>query len=283
MLGPNPVHHFKKADKPLILAHRGMVTEHQENTISAVKAAIASDKAHGCEFDVMLTRDNQVVVFHDPNLKRLTGDERDICDVTWAELKKLVIPKRVEINGVYKEYPSEERIPLLAEVLEELKGKACFVDLELKSSFPRWSTRKLGTEAAKVVRQLGVEDQLVSSSIDFFMLYSMEKEHGGIHTGFAYDDDMPLSARFLNWAMERNLVGKWIHSTISAVEHTLLDHNSTAKLHKRGLGVGTYTLFPLGQETELAEQHSQEARRMAEIGVDWIETDNPAMVYDLIY
>jgi len=58
---------------PLILAHRGLVTEYQENTLAAVEAAIDSQYCNGTEFDVFLTKDNKVVLFHDENLKRLTG------------------------------------------------------------------------------------------------------------------------------------------------------------------------------------------------------------------
>lgn len=37
MITPNPVKEHKKNGKPLIVAHRGMVTEYQENTLSAIK------------------------------------------------------------------------------------------------------------------------------------------------------------------------------------------------------------------------------------------------------
>ncbi len=53
---------------PLILAHRGLVTEFQENTLDAVQAAIDSPYCDGTEFDVFLTKDNKVVLFHDENL-----------------------------------------------------------------------------------------------------------------------------------------------------------------------------------------------------------------------
>ncbi len=48
----NPISAHKKEGKPLILAHRGLVTKVQENTMSAVKAALENKKCDGCEFDV---------------------------------------------------------------------------------------------------------------------------------------------------------------------------------------------------------------------------------------
>jgi len=62
---------------PLVLAHRGLVTEYQENTMMAIQAAIHSPHCDGTEFDVFLTKDNKVVLFHDENLKRLTGIDKE--------------------------------------------------------------------------------------------------------------------------------------------------------------------------------------------------------------
>ena len=63
---------------PLILAHRGLVTEYQENTLWAIQAAIDNPYCNGTEFDVFLTKDYKVVLFHDENLKRLIGIDKII-------------------------------------------------------------------------------------------------------------------------------------------------------------------------------------------------------------
>ena len=55
-------------NQPLVLAHRGLVTEYQENTLLSIQAAIDSPFCNGTEFDVFLTKDNKVVLFHDENL-----------------------------------------------------------------------------------------------------------------------------------------------------------------------------------------------------------------------
>jgi len=282
----NPIKTHKRDGMPLILAHRGLVTRYQENTLSSVKAALDSNKCDGCEFDVFLTKDNKVVLFHDENLERLTGVNKSIYETTWADLQSLNILKNIEVDGGLRHYEMEEKIPLLSEVLEELKGKDFFVDIEIKAYRPRWSKRKTGKEVAKIVREVGMENQVVCSSFDFFMLYSLEKEHRHLHSGFAYDDDIPLSQKMVNWVMERNLVGRFIHSNLVVAEHTLIDEDSIKKYHKKGMSVGTYTLFPLtpnDNEDEKSEFFTGEVRRLSSLGVDWIETDNPDLVYDLLY
>ncbi len=282
----NPITAHKKEGKPLILAHRGLVTKFQENTMSAVKAALASEKCDGCEFDVFLTKDDKVVLFHDENLKRVTGVDRSIYDMTWKDLQTLTVQKRIEVDGGVRDYEKEEKIPLLSDVLQEIKGKDFFVDIEIKAYVPRWSKRKTGREVAKIVRNANVENQVVCSSFNFFMLHCLEKEHRSIFSGFAYDDDIPLRQKWINWIMERNLVGRFIHSNVAVVEHTLIDDDSITKYSERGMNVGTYTLFPLtplDKEDEKFDYYAGEVKRLAKLGVDWIETDNPEKVYDLIH
>jgi len=85
--------------KPLILAHRGLVTEYQENTLEAIQGAIDNPHCDGAEFDVFLTKDNKVVLFHDENMKRLTGVDKSIYEMTWEELKNIQVLPEIEVDG----------------------------------------------------------------------------------------------------------------------------------------------------------------------------------------
>ena len=105
----NPIQRFKKNNKPLIFAHRGLVTSHQENTLSAVSAAMNSGICDGTEIDVFLTKDNQLVLFHDEDFKRLTGDDHCIYDMTLPELQALTINRNLETEGGLIKSPQEER------------------------------------------------------------------------------------------------------------------------------------------------------------------------------
>lgn len=88
-----------------LIAHRGCFDkENPENSIGAFKKAI--QKNYCIELDVHLTKDKRVVVFHDNNLKRMTGLDKKIKDCTFFELEQLRLK-----NTNYK-------IPLLEEVLE---------------------------------------------------------------------------------------------------------------------------------------------------------------------
>jgi len=285
---------FDDKTSPLVLGHRGVPKEHQENTTSGFKRAVEMG-LDGVEFDVYLTKDNKCVIFHDEDTERLTGVKGNISEMTLDEISKLRISTKIDMGeGEIIKYDNEERIPLLEEVLEEFKDKL-LMDIELKAYYPKWSERHLGTETARIVRKTGSENNIISTSFNFFMLYSMEKEYAGLHTGFAYDDDMigflgkwtrikSLDIKSINFLLESNLVGKLINSTVIALEHTLIDSDTISKFHRKNMIVGAYTLYPLDTHAvrnKNADQ-GQILNNLIDLGVDWIETDDPNEVMNLL-
>jgi glycerophosphoryl diester phosphodiesterase len=75
----------------LIYAHRGASVDFPEGSKAAYEAAI-SQGADGFECDVRLTKDLQIICYHDSNIKRLTGVDLDIAKSDFAELKKVADP-----------------------------------------------------------------------------------------------------------------------------------------------------------------------------------------------
>jgi len=108
-----------KANERLV-AHRGFAKEYPENTIVAIQAAIDAE-AKFIEIDIQLTKDKQVVLFHDRDLKRLCRQEQAIHDYTLSELeffssytpdrfvdkfKGEKIPTLIDAISLIKKYPS---------------------------------------------------------------------------------------------------------------------------------------------------------------------------------
>ncbi len=107
-------------DKVLLCdyAHRGLHGKGiPENSLFAFEAA--SSKGFGIELDVQLSKDGEVLVFHDSSLKRMTGLDKKLCDLTLKELKELRLKD------------TQEKIPTLKEVLELVNGRVPIL-VELK-------------------------------------------------------------------------------------------------------------------------------------------------------
>lgn len=133
----------KELKKPFFgrnIAHRGLHKRSQtipENSVPAFKAA--SRIGYGVELDVQLTKDGEVVVFHDDNLQRMCGVDKDIEDLTYLELQEL------RLHG------TECKIPLLSEALRAI-GKQRPVIIELKKSR---KTKELAAKTYKIMTEEG--------------------------------------------------------------------------------------------------------------------------------
>lgn len=95
-----------------IIAHRGIHDTYLENSYNAFQEAIKYNK--DIELDVMLTKDYQIIVFHDLSLKRLFNNPSYIHNLSYEYL-----------NKYYK-------IPTLKEILNLVKGKVT-IYIEIKS------------------------------------------------------------------------------------------------------------------------------------------------------
>ena len=278
--------------KPLILAHRGLVTQFQENTLAAIQAALASPFCHGAECDVFLSQDAQVVLCHDDNLLRLTGLEASIYGLDWAQLAQLRVQKTLLVDGGTRQYASTQPLVLLRDVLADCQGKTnadgslFFLDIELKATLPDPSKAAVGAAVARLVREFQMENQCVVSSFNYFMIHAAKKEHPALRTAIAYDDTLPVTGGnatvydwLMNAVMESNALGELFHACDVVAEHTLLDADSIAKLHAKAMRVGSYTLFPLVCEPAVQAAHTLVLQTLATQGLDWVETDNVAMAY----
>ena len=107
-------------DKRLLgdYAHRGLHGKGiPENSLFAFEAAVG--KGFGIELDVQLSKEGEVMVFHDYNLKRMTGLDKKLRDLTLSELKELRLKE------------TDEKIPTLKEALELVGGRVPIL-IELK-------------------------------------------------------------------------------------------------------------------------------------------------------
>jgi glycerophosphoryl diester phosphodiesterase len=86
-------HPWFASPRPRILAHRGFVPADAEGIVENSVAAVAAAHAAGAvyvESDCHLTADGVVVLFHDDDLARVTGDPRRVDAVPLRELEEIM-------------------------------------------------------------------------------------------------------------------------------------------------------------------------------------------------
>lgn len=100
----------------MFIAHRGLYNDNiVENTMEAFDNAFNNCFA-GIEFDIRMTKDNEIVIYHDSFLSRLSNKKGLLKDYNYSEIKTLK-------NGI---------IPLFKDVIKKYKNKYLFIELKEK-------------------------------------------------------------------------------------------------------------------------------------------------------
>ena len=150
-------------------AHRGLHSETlPENSMGAFRAAL--EHGYGIELDIHLIRDGNLAVMHDCDLKRTTGCEGKITDLTTEELSR------------YRLGSTEETIPTFRQVLELFAGKAPLI-IELKCD----NNAEALVDAA-VAAMEGYEGPWCMESFDPRCVYFLKKKYPQVIRGQLTED-----------------------------------------------------------------------------------------------
>ena len=141
-------------DAALVIAHRGAAGAAPENTMAAVRRAIA-DGADWVEIDVQESRDGHVVVFHDSDFMKLSGNPLKIWDGELAAIQ------RQDIGSWFGPEFASEQVPTLTQVLEEVRGRAQLM-IELKYY---GHDQKLEQRVVDIVESAGMADEVSIMSL----------------------------------------------------------------------------------------------------------------------
>ena len=133
-------------------AHRGDNKSAPENTLPAFKAAVEKG-AHMIEFDVQMTKDGELVVMHDGDVKRTTNGKGKVSDLTFDEIRKL------DAGSWFGPQFAGTQVPTPGEVLEVIPH-AILCNVHLKSG------AGLGTKTASLVKEMGRLDHCVLACDD---------------------------------------------------------------------------------------------------------------------
>ena len=119
-------------ERPVVIAHRGMLRNAPENTLAAFGACI--DLGLGFELDVRRTKDGVLVVLHDETVDRTTDGASKVAVLTLDEIKKLDAGRRFDPCFAGQRVPTFEEVFAL---LRERKSNA-LVAMDLKISDPTY-------------------------------------------------------------------------------------------------------------------------------------------------
>lgn len=108
------INHSSQKKPLIVIAHRGDHVHVPENTLAAFQQAIAAG-ADYVEVDLRTSKDGHLVIMHDATVDRMTNGKGEINDLTYREIKKLIIKGK---NGDQRVY----HVPDFKSVLKTCKG-----------------------------------------------------------------------------------------------------------------------------------------------------------------
>jgi glycerophosphoryl diester phosphodiesterase len=238
---------FPSLTSPVIFAHRGASSHAPENTLAAFQLAI-DHGAKAIELDVQLTKDQEVVVFHDSHLNRTTDGTGKIKDYTLSELKNF--SAGISFCPAFQNV----KIPSLAEVLDVLPPDI-LINIELKNN--QSPLDGLPSRTAGLVREFRAQNRVLISSFNFIALSRFKKELPSVPCGRLLDSKLMVNF----FSSFPGLLAKFQSVHLS---YKSLNPRVIASFKRAGKKVFTYTL-----------NHTQDILTAVNMGIDGFFTDDP--------
>ena len=235
---------FESVDRPLVCAHRGDNVNAPENTMPAFELA-ASENLKWIELDVHQTSDGVIVCNHDSTIKRVTGRNLAIHDVTYEDLSKIELGPWMP--GEYEHV----HICTLKEALELAKENDMNVQVELKG---HPADKNFEENVIKVINETGMHDNVMIIAQDASRLMRVMEIDPTITKGYC----MVIAVGDLNDIEYTDNI---------TIEETYVTPELVRAMHEKGIKVFCWTV-----------DLDDTVQYLVSCDVDVIGTDNPMLI-----
>jgi glycerophosphoryl diester phosphodiesterase len=253
--------------RPLVIGHRGYCQIAPENTLPSFKLAMTAG-ADMVELDYFHTRDDKLIVIHDPDLDRTSdatsrwgGRRIKVADKTAAEIQTL------DAGSWFDPTYAGTKIPLLSEALDTIQnGSVTLIE------------RKAGDPAAciKLLEQKHLINKVVVQAFDWHYLKEFHEQKPQQVLAALGPPSDSSDGRKIDSKNQKELNAAWLDDLVKtgakvAVWNPQVSRQAVAEAHKRGLKVWVYTI----NDPELAN-------RLLDMGVDGLITNNTSLIWRTI-
>lgn len=217
-----------------IIAHRGLSGMFPENTHIAFNAAWAAG-CDGIELDIQVTKDAQVIVIHDPDTARTSGEKQMIKDSNWADLQHLDVGRGGK-GGSSRFY---EQIPLLSDVIMRMPTEK-IIQIEIKQQINNMDA---------VIRELSqlredITAQIISFDTDKLLRVRQQLPH--LDCLLIIDENSTVINNAIAFATTHGLRGLDLH-------YPLITDEFSQQMQKNQLQLACWTV----NDTDTAKQLMQ--------------------------
>lgn len=274
--GPAHMEHFPEFFKE---GHRGTRGLMPENTIPSMTKAL-EDGANIIELDIQISRDNNVIVAHDPYINRQISLLPNGEEIPESDARKYVLYqmpydsiRKFDVGSKYhEEFPQQKKfktyIPLLSELIDSVeqftraKGiPPAIYNIEIKANpdqdgVLQPAPAELIDLVMDVVRSKDIGNRFYIQSFDVRQIQEVHNRYPGVVTGFL------TSKR--ETSLEENLRIIGFVPDIYSPNYRLVTKQLINAAHEKGMKFVPWTVNDF-----------DEMRELKSMGVDGIITDYP--------
>ncbi len=212
--------------KPLLFAHRGFSGKYPENSPLAFQKVVDETDCDGIESDVHITKDGQLVIFHDATVERTSNGSGFIKDKTMEEMRQLDIGswKSPDFAG--------EQVWTLGQLLDFCKETKLLLNMELKNYEVFYEGLEKMVIDEICARQM--QDQVFLSSFNHISMQACKEINPEIKTGLLYDKPFLDIDKYIERSNADNMHPRYM----------LLQYQPELVnlYHSRGMKVNTWTV-----------------------------------------
>lgn len=237
----------RETESFLIIAHRGASRAAPENTLAAMKKAMELGADYS-EIDVCQTKDGQVVLMHDEELERTTGQKGLIWEYTLAELKEF------EAGSWFSKEFRGEPIPTLREVMQLVRGKMNLnIEIKVFGKAPG-----IAQKVVDVIRAENFRNECMVTSFDREIIEEVKIIAPELMTGFIFDENYQGNVFDGNW-------------DALSCDRQILDKELVKRAKESGKKVYVWTV-----------NYAVEMKRLIDLKVDGLITDVPDVLKEIL-
>lgn len=172
---------FEFPEQPLLLAHRGseLIKHYPENSLPAFREGLQLG-ASGIEFDIRLSADHKIMVFHDRTLLRLLGIKKELRKFSALQLQQFRFIDQTKSEDI--------KIPTLNDVFHEF-GNQIYYNIEIKRVSGSYTI--LIQKLNEILAKFQLAKKVWISSFDPRVLRQWRRQHSAV----------PLALLFNQWRL----------------------------------------------------------------------------------
>ena len=218
------------------IAHRGLHSDSVcENSMEAFK--LAKENGYAIELDIHRTISGEFVVFHDKNLKRLTGQDAVIEQLSHDELKNIKL-----WDG--------QNIPTLDDVLTEVNGKVpILIELKPENGFDKSGIKPL----LEILKNYGHDDKIALQTFNPLIIRKLKKQTSAYSVGLLSSFKLGKMSKIKNYIAKSLMLFGYSKADFVSYDINFLPNKYVSKIRKKCRKVLTWVVND-PKKLELAEK-----------------------------